>query len=62
MKNQLTLIQNTEACSDLKNQLTLIQDTFSHSLTPLFLTLLFFYFSSYVKDILEALTLGISFL
>ena len=35
---------------------------FSCSLTPLFLTLLFFYFLSYIKDVLEALTLGISFL
>ena len=31
-------------------------------LTPLFLTLPFFYFPSYAKDVLEALILRISFL
>ena len=39
-----------------------IQYTFSRSLTPLFLAFLFFSFLSYVKDILEALALGISFM
>ena len=39
-----------------------IQHNFSHSLTPLFLALLFFSFLSYVKDVLEAFALGISLL